>query len=342
VIIDLPKFLAGERGTWTELEQTLKRLEDAPETRLDLDATRRLYYLYQRTAADLARVQTFAAEPEIRRYLEALVLRAYGEIHETRERSGRLRPWLWLTRTFPQTFRRHLAPFWLSVAVTRAGCLFGGIVVAVDPDAKEAVMPFSNLLDDPARRVAREESAADDRLAGKKATFSAALMQNNIRVSILALALGMTWGVGTLVLLFSNGVILGAVAVDYALAGQSTFLLGWLLPHGVVEIPAILLAGQAGFLLARALLGRGDRLPLPVRLRRIGPDLMTLIAGVGVMLVWAGIVEAFLSQYHEPVLPYAFKIAFGLAELVLLVWFLSRAGTRGQTQASSETEPHAR
>jgi uncharacterized membrane protein SpoIIM required for sporulation len=342
VIIDLPKFLAGERGTWTELEQTLKRLEDAPETRLDLDATRRLYYLYQRTAADLARVQTFAAEPEIRRYLEALVLRAYGEIHETRERSGRLRPWLWLTRTFPQTFRRHLAPFWLSVAVTLAGCLFGGIVVAVDPDAKEAVMPFSNLLDDPARRVAREESAADDRLAGKKATFSAALMQNNIRVSILALALGMTWGVGTLVLLFSNGVILGAVAVDYALAGQSTFLLGWLLPHGVVEIPAILLAGQAGFLLARALLGRGDRLPLPVRLRRIGPDLMTLIAGVGVMLVWAGIVEAFLSQYHEPVLPYAFKIAFGLAELVLLVWFLSRAGTRGQTQASSETEPHAR
>ena len=336
MIIDLPKFLAGERGTWTELEQTLKRLEDAPETRLDLDATRRLYYLYQRAAADLARVQTFAAEPEIRRFLEALVLRAYGEIHETRERSGRLRPWHWLTCTFPQTFRRHLAPFCLSVAVTLAGCLFGGVVVAVDPDAKEAVMPFSNLLDDPARRVAREERGADDRLAGKKATFSAALMQNNIRVSILALALGMTWGVGTLVLLFSNGVILGAVAVDYALAGQSTFLLGWLLPHGVIEIPAILLAGQAGFLLARALLGRGDRLPLAMRLRRIGPDLSTLIAGVGVMLVWAGIVEAFLSQYHEPVLPYAFKIAFGLAELVLLVWFLSRAG------ASSETQPHAR
>lgn len=335
MIIDLPKFLEGERSTWTELEQILKRLEDAPETRLDLDATRRLYYLYQRAASDLARVQTFAAEPEIRRYLEALVLRAYGEIHETRERSGRFRPWHWLMRTFPQTFRRHLAPFGLSCAVTLAGCLFGAVAVAVDPDAKEAVMPFSNLLDDPARRVAREESAADDKLAGKKATFSAALMQNNIRVSILALALGMTWGVGTLVLLFSNGVMLGAVAVDYALAGQGTFPLGWLLPHGVIEIPAILLAGQAGFLLAGTLLARGDRLPLPARLRRVGPDLMTLIAGVGVMLVWAGIVEAFLSQYHEPVLPYAFKIAFGLAELVLLVWFLSRAGT------SSETAPHA-
>jgi uncharacterized membrane protein SpoIIM required for sporulation len=342
VIIDLPKFLEGERRTWTELQEILERLENDPKRRLDLDGARRLHYLYQRTAGDLARVQTFAAEPEIRGYLEALVLRAYGEIHETRERSSRFAPWRWLTSTFPRTFRRHLAPFGLSVAVTIAGCLFGGIAVAVDPDAKEAVMPFANLLDDPARRVAREESATEDRLAGKKATFSAFLMQNNIRVSILALALGMTWGVGTLLLLFSNGVTLGAVAVDYVLAGQTKFLLGWLLPHGVIEIPAILLAGQGGFLLARALVGRGDRLPLPTRLRRIGPDVLTLIAGVGLMLVWAGLVEAFLSQYHEPFLPYAFKIAFGVAELVLLVWFLSRAGTREDAEASSKVQADGR
>jgi len=342
VIIDLPKFLEGERRTWTELEQILERLENDPQSRLDLEGARRLHYLYQRTAADLARVQTFAAEPEIRRYLEALVLRAYGEIHETRERSIGFAPRRWLTQTFPRTFRRHLAPFGLSVAVTIAGCLFGGIAVATDPDAKEAVMPFANLLGDPARRVAREESVVEDRLAGKKATFSAFLMQNNIRVSILALALGMTWGIGTILLLFTNGVTLGAIAVDYVLAGQTKFLLGWLLPHGVVEIPAILLAGQAGFLLARALVGRGDRLPLTARLRQIGPDLMTLIAGVGVMLVWAGLVEAFLSQYHEPFLPYGFKIAFGLVELVLLAWFLFRAGTREDAEASSEKEAHGR
>lgn len=342
MIIDLPRFLEGERGAWTELEATLRRLEEAPDTRLDLEGARRLHYLYQRAAADLGRVQTFAAEPEIKRYLEALVLRAYGEIHETRERSGGFRPWRWLIRTFPRTFRRHLAPFGLSLAVTVAGCLFGGVAVAVDPDAKDAVMPFANLLENPARRVAREERAADDRLAGKKATFSAFLMQNNIRVSIFALALGMTWGVGTLLLLFTNGVMLGAVAVDYALAGQTTFLLGWLLPHGAVEIPAILLAGQAGFVLARALLGRGDRLALPARLRRIGPDLLTLIAGVSAMLVWAGAVEAFLSQYHEPVLPYGLKIAFGAGELVLLVWFLWRAGSRDESEAPTKAQGHAR
>ena len=65
------------------------------------------------------------------------------------------------------------------------------------------------------------------------------------------------WGVGTIVMLFYNGVILGAVTVDYIRAGQTKFLAGWLLPHGAVEIPSILIAGQAGLVLALALIGWG-------------------------------------------------------------------------------------
>ena len=57
-----------------------------------------------------------------------------------------------------------------------------------------------------------------------------------------------------MLILFYNGVILGAIVVDYLRAGEAWFLAGWLLPHGVVEIPAILVAGQAGFLLGQALI----------------------------------------------------------------------------------------
>jgi hypothetical protein len=46
------------------------------------------------------------------------------------------------------------------------------------------------------------------------------------------------------------------------------------------------------------------------------------------MLVWAGIIEAFLSQYHQPVIPYAVKIAFGVTELIVLALFLSLAGAQ--------------
>jgi uncharacterized membrane protein SpoIIM required for sporulation len=153
-------------------------------------------------------------------------------------------------------------------------------------------------------------------------------MTHNTKVSIFTLALGMTWGVGTIISLFYNGVILGAVAVDYIRAGQTKFLLGWLMPHGVIEIPAILIAGQAGLMLAFALIGRGKRNTMRARLREISGDIATLIFGFTLMLIWAGFIESFLSQYHEPVIPYSAKIAFGCVELVLLTVFLSKSGTK--------------
>jgi uncharacterized membrane protein SpoIIM required for sporulation len=326
VIIDLQRFIETERACWSELEQTLNSLEAQPHVRMSLESLRRFHLLYERTAADLAKITTFSAEPQTRRYLENLVARAYGEIHETRQRRARLQLVHWFFRTLPQTFRLHARAFYLSLAITVAGCSFGALALVLDPPSKPVLMPFPHLLGDPAKRVAEEEQSRGERLSGQKTSFSTFLMTHNIRISILTMALGMTWGVGTIVLLFYNGVILGAVAADYIRAGQTKFLLGWLLPHGVIEIPAILIAGQAGLVLAFALVGWGNRSPLTVRLRLISRDVVTLICGVGTLLVWAGIVEAFLSQYHEPVLPYSVKITFGLVELVLLVMFLSKSG----------------
>jgi len=326
MIIDLQRFLATERPHWTALEQALDKMENQVRTRMTLDQVREFHLLYERTAADLARIITFSAEPETRRYLEHLVARAYGQVHYTRARHGRLDLVKWFLHTLPQTFRRHVRAFYLSLAITMAGCLFGGMAIGLDPESKPALMPFEHLQQDPAQRVAEEEQATTDRLAGVKTSFSAFLMTHNIRVSIFTLALGMTWGVGTIIMLFTNGLMLGAVAVDYMRAGQTKFLLGWLLPHGVVEIPAILIAGQAGLMLALALIGWGRRVPLHARLRKVSRDLVTLIFGVALLLVWAGFVEAFLSQYHEPIIPYSVKIAFGLVELVLLILFLSKCG----------------
>src|SRR5207244_3863224 len=108
--------------------------------------------------------------------------------------------------------------------------------------------------------------------------------------------------------------------------GQAVFLAGWLLPHGSVEIPAILFGGQAGLVLAGALIGWGSREPRRARLRAVSHDLFAIVAGAACLLVWAGIVEAFISQYHQPVLPYALKISFGICELAVLAGFLALAG----------------
>jgi uncharacterized membrane protein SpoIIM required for sporulation len=324
MIINLPRFIAAERPTWTELEKILGQIEADPYRQMPLEEVQRFHLLYQKVSADLGRVATFAAEPELKRYLESLTARAYGEIHETRTRGTKFRPGHWFVHEFPRAFRRQFGAFAVVLAITFVAFIFGALATALDEDAKEAILPqqFSHLLSDPAKRVAEEESAKKDRMEGGKSYFASALMANNIRVSIFTLGLGVTFGIGTIINLFYNMALLGMVAVDYVLAGQTVFLLGWLLPHGAIEIPAILIAGQGGLVLGRALIGRGDRAPLDARLRAIGPDLMMLIYGVAVMLVWAGIVESFLSQYHEPVIRYWQKIAFGIFELVALIWFL--------------------
>jgi uncharacterized membrane protein SpoIIM required for sporulation len=115
--------------------------------------------------------------------------------------------------------------------------------------------------------------------------------------------------------------------------------MGWLLPHGVIEIPAILVGGQTGLVIAHALIGWGSRISRAERLRAISRDVVTLAGGAALMLVWAGIVEAFLSQYHEPVIPYGAKIAFGLVEAALLTLFLSRAGVGQAILSPARNEP---
>lgn len=325
MILDLARFVAAERPYWSQLEALLDRMESDTHHPLTLEEAWRLHHLYQRTSADLARMQTFSGEGELRQYLDWLVLRAYAEIHESRGRFT-MKPWRWVTHGFPVAFRHHLRAFQLCVLLTLAGMMFGAIAVRVDPEAKAALMPFSELQITPAERVAQERASRGQTIAGHEARFSAELMTHNTRVALTTLALGVTFGFGTVIILFYNGIVLGTVGMDFIGAQQTPFLLGWLLPHGVIEIPAILISGQAGLVIASAMMGWSTRVTRAERLRRIGNDVAMLALGAGLLLVWAGLVEGFISQYHDPVLPYSWKIAFGTMEALLLCLYLSRAG----------------
>jgi uncharacterized membrane protein SpoIIM required for sporulation len=326
MIIDLPKFVSEEKKYWSELEKKIDALEKYSDKKMTIEQAKQFHYLYQRTSADLAKVRTFASEPDILRYLESLASRAYCEIHESRKRPHRISPLHWFFVTFPQTVRRHARTFILSLLIMVAGFAFGGIAVSFDSDARDAIIPFANLLGDPSERIKEEENVKDDHLKGIKMRGASFYMTHNTKVAVATMAMGITWGVGTVIMLFYNGAMLGAVALDYVIAGESKFLMAWLSPHGVVEIPAILLAGQAGLILASALIGWGKRISLRQRMRQVSNDLLTLILGVALMLVWAGIIEAFISQYHEPVMPYALKISLAVIELLLLTLFFLKSG----------------
>src|SRR5260221_3857495 len=168
MILDLEKCLAGERKYWKELETALDRLENDPAANPSFEELQRFHYLYQRSMAGLAKLSTFAAAPGIHRYLESLVARAYGEEHETRQTRARFVPWRWVFQTFPQTFRRRIQAFWLSFAITVAGCAFGCLALSIDRDAKQVIMPWDTLMGSPKEPAIKEGTPTKDPLKGTK------------------------------------------------------------------------------------------------------------------------------------------------------------------------------
>jgi uncharacterized membrane protein SpoIIM required for sporulation len=143
-------------------------------------------------------------------------------------------------------------------------------------------------------------------------------MTNNIRVTILAVALGVTAGIGTAVVLISNGMMIGGLAG--AATNSNVDFLFWsvILPHGILELSAICIAGGAGLLIARAIYAPGD-LSRRDALKLAGNEAAQLLAGVAVMLVLAGLIEGFITP---TALPPAFKMAFALLTGVFMTAYL--------------------
>ena len=325
MILDLDEFITRERPAWTELEQVLADHDTHPDSEMSFDEVQRFHYLYQRASSDLEKMNTFAAHAEMQAWLENHVARAYAKMHEERGSGARFSVWRWLKSGCPGTVRRRWRACALAVSICLVGALLGASISVVNPEAKTDLLGgFAALAGDPSERVAMEEREDFDLFSGRQ-SFASQLMVNNIRVTFLAMAMGISWGVVTAIIMFQNGVILGIVCCDYVRAGEGEFLLAWLLPHGSFELPAVFLGGAAGLVLARAIFGWGTDLVLRDRLRRVMPDMLTLAVGAALLLVWAGLVESFLSQYHRPDL-YPWKIALGSVQLGGLMLYLAFSG----------------
>jgi uncharacterized membrane protein SpoIIM required for sporulation len=295
VILDLQRFLAQARPRWNDLESLLVTLEGRPDRGINPAEAERLQELYAQTASDLNRITHGAVAAEPKQYLERLVARAYAELYYSppaRSAFWQPRQWLKIFTAFPEAFRRQYRYFALALVITILGCALGGLAVRFDPAAVDVLLP-ADYLRNPGERVHDEEQgkALSSHSTQMEAAFSAGLIKHNVQVALLAAALGVTFGIGTALLLFENGVLLGAVAVRYTQQGFGLFVTAWLLPHGVLEIPSILIAGQAGFYLARMMLRRReDR-----NMRQYMREWLFLIAGLALMLVWAGLMEAFFA-----------------------------------------------
>jgi uncharacterized membrane protein SpoIIM required for sporulation len=191
-----------------------------------------------------------------------------------------------------------------------AGLGFGYLGMTMDPDGAHYLVPEEHLKLDPVERADRE-AQGEGMTVDQQAYFSSYLFTHNIQVAFLAFALGITVGIGTAVMLFVNGLFLGALAQVYTAKGMAGWFWAWILPHGIPEITAICIAGAAGLVIARGLVAPKG-LPRGMALRQEAVTAVKLLFGTLALFVLAGFIEGTVSQIHPPKLSVAFKISFAL------------------------------
>lgn len=307
--MELAEFVEQRRPKWSALEALLDTAEREGLAKLSLDDARALSRLYRSASSDLLWVRARAGAADLSGYLNDLVGRAYALTYPgKRVRLGDMGRFL--AFGFPDVMTREWRMFVAAFLLFWAGFGFGWIGMMFDPEAAPYLVPAQHLELDP---VERQKNEAENKgaTAGEQAMFTSFLFTHNIQVAFFAFALGLTAGLGTAILMFLNGVMLGSLAWVYASKSMAGWFWAWILPHGIPEITAIVIAGAAGFVLSRAIVAPKG-LSRRAALKREGRTALQLLLGTLALFVLAGFIEGTISQIHPPRLSVAFKITFAL------------------------------
>ncbi|HEX8833401.1 MAG TPA: stage II sporulation protein M [Abditibacteriaceae bacterium] len=320
------RFVAQHRAGWKRLNELVDKAQRARLSSLTDEELHEMGSLYRRASSDLARAQTrltaTKAGRELVRSLNDLVLRAHTQVYSAPAPQP-VRAARFVMFGFPAAFRRQwraitLAAFFLYVPGFAAYC-----ATVIDPSLATMFVPESAIEEVQKRAQGKLVTGwgGNTNYEGLLSSpgVSSYIMVNNIKVTMKAVAFGVTMGLGTAFVLIMNGMMLGGLSG--AATNNSVDLLYWavILPHGIIELSAICMAGGAGFILARALYAPGN-LPRRDAIRLAGIEAMRIIVGVALLLVVAGLIEGFITPLPLPPL---LKITFALMTAVALALYLN-------------------
>jgi uncharacterized membrane protein SpoIIM required for sporulation len=298
----LSDFVTRRRPEWTRLEALLERLRARA---LHLEELTTLDALYRRAATDLAHAQATFPNTDVHRFLNQLCGRAYGAVYRAPPLSvASLRRFF--AATFPAAARETLRYTLVAAGCMVLGILLGATTVALEPGgAQRLVSP--ELLDFIERRELWTDVALTSHTPSEMAT---GIFLNNLRVAFAAFAMGITGGIGTVLLVLYNGLFLGAVAAACFQHGLGLALLDFITAHGPVELSVICITGGAGLVIGHALIAPGER-PRGAHLRERARLAVQLVLGCAPFLVAIGVVEGFVSP--GTFFPWPLKALVGVA-----------------------------
>jgi uncharacterized membrane protein SpoIIM required for sporulation len=280
------RWLEKRKPYWARLEALVQK-SGRGVSALSHSELQELGLLYRQTASDFATVREDVSNRQLSAYLNQLLGRSHNLIYHGQKTkvSGLLK---FYGETYPRVFRETLPLTVLAFAIFAVTGIAAWIITMHDP-------AFANRLLGPQmmETIERREMWTHS-IVTVKPLASSGIMTNNLSVAFSTFALGITGGLGTIWMMVTNGLLIGVIGAATYQTGMALQLWSFVAPHGVLELPAIFIAGGAGLEIARGLLFPG-LLPRRQSLAQAGGRAARLLLGTIPMLVIAGVIEGFFS-----------------------------------------------
>jgi uncharacterized membrane protein SpoIIM required for sporulation len=303
-------------------ESTWRRIEDSLQNPAQGDNSKILAEHYLLLCQHLAIAKERLYDAALVERLNNLVLALYRELYRFRSES-RLNFYAFLKRDFPLAIYRHRYFVLLSFLVFVLPGLLAGAWTYFDDEAVYSILDAAEvrqverMYDPEARKLGREREADTDIF------MFGFYIKNNISVAFRCFAGGMAVGIGTLLVLFFNGMFIGSIAGHLTRLDYVDTFYPFVVGHGSFELTAIVFSGAAGLRLGYAIVNPGQFSRLDA-LRLAGRDVIPMLYGIVLMLVIAAFVEAFWSSSTLLSIEIKYLVGGLLWGLVLLYSFSGR------------------
>jgi uncharacterized membrane protein SpoIIM required for sporulation len=303
-------WIAKRRPHWNRLEALLTRSDQNGLKNLSRAELQELALLYRQVASDLSVLRRDETARTYSDHVNQLLARAHHIVY-SRQKTGWMTLFRFLKDEYPGIFQRQIGYVAASLVTVVAWGILGAALTNARPQFMRhfvgpemiATMEQHKMWTESIVSVAPKETSR--------------IMTNNLSVSFVAFAGGITFGIFTFYLLLNNGMLLGVIGAACHQYGMSLALWSFVAPHGSLELPAIIIAGGAGFRIGKAMLFPGGyRWKESVAIG--GMEATRLVAGVIPMLIVAGCLEGFFSPSRAPVW-LKFTVG-GLLFTLLLTW----------------------
>jgi uncharacterized membrane protein SpoIIM required for sporulation len=299
--MNVHEFIHSHQMQWKELEAFVQQASRLSLARVPLDEFRQGSLRYRQTVANLAYARMSFPRHAVVGQLERLVGLAHSVVYQAR-REKSTSWWQFWTRTWPALIRGAARPILAATLIFWVAAALGLLMTMMYPFLESFFIT-------PAMRQAMSSGHLwTESLTGAAPQASSAIARNNISVSLLVWALGLTFGVGTVWMLLVNGLMLGVIAQACLRAGLFQALGEFIVAHGALELPAIWIAAGAGLVMGEAMLFPG-RYRRSVELGLAARRSARIFVGTVPMLLVAALVEGFVSPSE---LPASIKIALAV------------------------------